>query len=225
MNAPILDAQRQRQRKQDHVAAPAAAVETSILRLGADMTANAVSLRRRLLKSGFHSKVVDTVAYWRSLHRRGKLPSRADIDPAQIRALLPCLALLDNQTPEGGPRYRLAGTGVVELFGCEPTGQPVASIEGPLQDFLLESWRDLCAEDQPSVGRLKNRVNGEGRLATFRNQGDRLRGLYRYEGAFLPLSGNTENSARVLLCLLRRFVSDADDAPPLNTAGWLNHSA
>lgn len=223
MNAPILDAQRQRQRKQEDVAAPPA-IETSVLRLSPDLMANEVSLRRQLLKSGFHSKVVDTVAYWRSLHRRGKLPSRADIDPAQIRALLPCLALLDNQTPEGNPRYRLAGTGVVELFGCEPTGQPVASIDGPLQDFLLESWRDLCAGGQPPADSPKNEVNGEGRLATFRNDGDRLGGLYRYEGAFLPLSGNTEGSARVLLCLLRRFVSDAEDAPPLNTGGWLHHS-
>ncbi len=199
-----------------------AKAEVSVARLSADIMANETGLRRQLLEAGFHTKMVDTVAYWRSLHRRGKLPSRADIDPAQIRTLLPCLALLDAQAPDGqaptgAPRYRLAGTGVVELFGQEPTGRPVAAIEGPLRDFLLDSWKELCADEGRAAGRKKMATESEGRLATFRDDDDQLGSLYRYEGAFLPLSGQSKGGARVLLCLLRRFISDATTSPALDT--------
>ena len=192
-----------------------AEAEISVARLSPDIMASESGLRRTLLEAGYHVKLVDTVAYWRSLHQRGRLPSRADIDPAQIRTLLPCLALLDAQTPDGAPRYRLAGTGVVELFGQEPTGRPVAAIEGPLRDFLLESWQSLDAGEMAArdreggVEREHGCKREEGRLATFRDDDDQLGSLYRYEGAFLPLSGTKQGGARVLLCLLRRFISDA----------------
>ncbi len=167
------------------------------------------ALRRRLLSAGFHVKLVDAVAYWRALHRRGLPPSRADIDPAQVRALLPSLALLDAQTADGGPRYRLAGTGVVELMGCEPTGQAVRQVASPLRGFLLEAWAGMIAQETAGGGVAR------GRLARYRDDGDGLGGLYQYECAFLPLTatGRDAASARVLLCLLRRFISDAMTTP------------
>ena len=208
MNAPIMEGRRFRSLRQNRISMPTEA-EISVSRLGTDIMASESSLRRKLLEAGYHVKLVDTVAYWRSLHRRGQLPTRADIDPAQIRTLLPCLALLDAQTPDGTPRYRLAGTGVVELFGQEPTGRPVAAIEGPLRDFLLDSWDDLRSVEMSSLDQGGGLEQEEGRLATFRDDDEQLGSLYRYEGAFLPLSGANAGGARVLLCLLRRFISDA----------------
>ncbi len=206
MNAPIMEGRRFRSLRQNRISMPTEA-EISVSRLGTDIMASESSLRRKLLEAGYHVKLVDTVAYWRSLHRRGQLPTRADIDPAQIRTLLPCLALLDAQTPDGTPRYRLAGTGVVELFGQEPTGRPVAAIKGPLRDFLLDSWDDLNSLEMSVLDHESGLEHKGGRLATFRDDDAQLGSLYRYEGAFLPLSG--AGGARVLLCLLRRFISDA----------------
>jgi hypothetical protein len=184
-------------------------------RLDRALGADAEALSQHLANAGFHSALVETVAYWQQLHRRGQPPARADIDPAEIRALLPHLALLDDATGDGRPRFRLAGTAVVELFGCEPTGRCVASLESPLRDFLLRCWAELAergaADPAESAAPLAQVCN-------YRDDGDVAGGLYQYECAFLPLSDcfaerPEPGGARVLLCLLRRFISDAMGAP------------
>lgn len=173
-------------------------------------TGNANDLRGQLLRSGFHRTLADTVAYWQRLHRQGHPPARADIDPAEIRALLPNLALLDDATGDGRARYRLAGTAVVELLGCEPTGRAVAAIDSPLRPFLLRCWDDLAAGGAAQEAA----PTPLGRVCSYRDDGDVAGGLYQYECAFLPLSDcfaarPEPGSARVLLCLFRRFISDA----------------
>ncbi len=174
-------------------------------------TGNASDLRGQLLKSGLHRTVADTAAYWQRLHRKGHPPARADIDPAEVRALLPNLALLDDATGDGRARYRLAGTAVVELLGCEPTGRAVAAIDSPLRPFLLRCWDDLAAG---GAADRKVRSAPLGRVCSYRDDDDVAGGLYQYECAFLPLSDcfvarPEPGSARVLLCLFRRFISDA----------------
>lgn len=62
--------------------------------------------------------------YWRGLpHERG-LPGRHHVDPLAIPSLLQWLLLIDIEAliPKAKFRYRLAGTGVVRLFGREFTG-------------------------------------------------------------------------------------------------------
>ena len=63
--------------------------------------------------------------YWRSKYQNGRLPSRYDIDPAEIREQLPMISLVDicNQSDQPRYRYRLAGTGFWELFEAEITGK------------------------------------------------------------------------------------------------------
>jgi hypothetical protein len=169
--------------------------------LDADALADTATLRAGLLHSGFHRKLVDTVAYWHSLHLRGRPPYRADIDPAAMRALLPCVALLDDAGPEGAARWRLAGTAVVDLLGCEPTGRPLTAIASPVREFLLDCWQRQAAAGDTL-----------GRVARLRDSDAAPGGVYQYECAYLPLSCADTAEAprvRVLLCLLRRFLSDA----------------
>ena len=65
--------------------------------------------------------------YWRSKHRDGKLPARADIDPLDIPEILAFVFLVDVQRSADGPRfrYRLLGTMLVEYMGVDATGQLV----------------------------------------------------------------------------------------------------
>ena len=51
------------------------------------------------------------LSYWRSKRGARRFPSRADIDPAEIPALLPHIILTDVM-PDGRYRYRLTGTSV-----------------------------------------------------------------------------------------------------------------
>jgi hypothetical protein len=52
------------------------------------------------------------------------MPRRRDIDPSEIPRLLPYVQLVET-TEDGGFRYRLIGTGLVEAFGHDYTGQYV----------------------------------------------------------------------------------------------------
>ena len=65
--------------------------------------------------------------YWRSLPADNGLPGRQHVDPAAIHNLLPWLFMVDVERPPPGAlfRYRLAGTGIVDLFDFEITGRTV----------------------------------------------------------------------------------------------------
>jgi hypothetical protein len=63
--------------------------------------------------------------YWSGKRREGLLPGRRDIDPLELpRHLLPRVVLLDVIREAGACRFRfrLAGTGYVEVLGRDPTG-------------------------------------------------------------------------------------------------------
>jgi hypothetical protein len=65
--------------------------------------------------------------YWTTLPTERGLPGRQHIDPVAIKSLLPWLFMVDVETSRSGPvfRYRLAGTGVVDLCDFEITGRTV----------------------------------------------------------------------------------------------------
>ena len=59
--------------------------------------------------------------YWRAKKGQRLAPTRADIDPVDIAALLPRVMLVDVSTDPLEFRYRLAGTGIVRVHGVELT--------------------------------------------------------------------------------------------------------
>jgi hypothetical protein len=58
--------------------------------------------------------------YWAEKRGTRRMPARADIDPADLREMLPNLALLE--VTATGFRYRLVGTRVAEDLGRDMTG-------------------------------------------------------------------------------------------------------
>ena len=60
---------------------------------------------------------------WQSKCRANRLPSRRDIDPAEMVRLLPNIMLIDVIRPGPRFRYRLVGTGEVNHRGFDPTGK------------------------------------------------------------------------------------------------------
>ena len=63
--------------------------------------------------------------YWTEKRGRRLMPARSDIDPAEIRDLLPYLVLTEVLSVPPFLRYRLVGTKQVAIRGHDPTGQPV----------------------------------------------------------------------------------------------------
>jgi hypothetical protein len=85
------------------------------------------------------------LAYWQSKRQGRAMPSRADIEPAEIKTFLPLSILVDVTYDERGEpdfTYRLVGTREVEIRGSDPTGRRVAeAYHGPSVENVIGCYR------------------------------------------------------------------------------------
>ena len=72
-------------------------------------------------------KTVALYRYWDSRRGARPMPSRADIDPVDMRPWLSRMTLIEVGGANQRFRYRLVGTEVVALRGFDPTGRNVES--------------------------------------------------------------------------------------------------
>ena len=97
-------------------------------------------------------------AYWAALKAAGRLPARRDLDPAEIKRLLPTLSLTDVlwDTPRSGLvdyRVRLAGTGLYNVYGREITGRRLGEVySASAADYWRMELGRVVAERRPAVG-------------------------------------------------------------------------
>ena len=88
-------------------------------------------------------KAVALYQYWNARRGIRSMPTRADIDPMEMRQWLPRITLVD-VGPDGAQlTYRLAGTQIVDLLGMNPTGQPV---ENAWPEDEAARLRERCRE-------------------------------------------------------------------------------
>jgi len=122
----------------------------------------------------------DIYRYWLSKCRDGALPSRTDIEPTEIPALLPNVFLVD--VVDGGRdfRYRLIGTHITESVGFEFTGQLVS-------EFMIGREAALRATDYRKVIEHQEPRYGIGDMVAF--GGDQL----SCERVLCPMSGDGES--------------------------------
>jgi hypothetical protein len=102
---------------------------------------------------------IEALAYWKSKLDGRLMPSRANLDPRQMRAFMPNIALVElRKAPDGTQDYyiRLAGTAVEELFG-PLTGQSISEF---LPAEIETRWRRMLdiARDAASPIRTIGRV-------------------------------------------------------------------
>jgi hypothetical protein len=93
-------------------------------------------------------------AYWDRKRGQRAAPLRQDIDPGEITRLLPHLFMIDVVIDVVGDparfRYRLIGTGVVELTGRDLTGRFVdESLEKEKLAALVEPYQTVVAQRRP----------------------------------------------------------------------------
>jgi hypothetical protein len=72
-----------------------------------------------------HPDVRHVLDYWQQKCAGRAMPSRADIDPGELRRFLPHITLVDVVDDPRRFVYRLVGTAEVELRGFDPTGKSV----------------------------------------------------------------------------------------------------
>ena len=116
--------------------------------------------------------------YWQARARRG-LPSRADIDPLDVPALLPFICLIDVIDSPRDFRFRLAGTHLTERIGMELTGRRIGEVFPPA--FRAEvhyHWNSCIERRAPLAGSGKLWVPGREHVG--------------WEGIVLPLSPDND---------------------------------
>ncbi len=106
--------------------------------------------------------------YWRSLAVGGAVPSRAKIDPAAIKPLLPYLMIVDLSPEPLKIYYRLVGTEVARFTGIDITGHYLHELE--LDEFseaeLLNVYRKQRDDGWPVTGVAEYEVLGKRLLRT-----------------------------------------------------------
>jgi hypothetical protein len=91
-------------------------------------------------------------AYWAGLRRDGRLPSRADIRPSEIKSFLPMLSLTE-VAGENRFRIRLAGTGLFGVYGTEITGRTLPEIyAGAAAEYWRRELVAIVGDQQPAIG-------------------------------------------------------------------------
>lgn len=80
--------------------------------------------------------------YWNEKRGQRKMPSRADIDPSEIRGLLPGIILVDVHRNPFKLTYRLVGTDEVQARGYDPTGGDLT--EHVFASIAEEGYKTYC---------------------------------------------------------------------------------
>jgi len=94
--------------------------------------------------------------YWESKRGGRTMPQRRDIEPMELRPVLPHLQITEVIGGGGRFRYRLVGTAIVEAFGAEFTGKYVDElVSGERDTFVHACYRAVCASRRPAFARSK----------------------------------------------------------------------
>jgi len=144
-----------------------------------------------------HPDIRAMYRYWLEKKGQRAMPSRADIDPSEIKRFLPHVTLVDVVDDERRYVYRLVGTKEVELRGNDPTGQSVLA-----GYFAVSSDDALVHYDATRQSRAPHYV------------ADPFQAVDRYVGEedlFLPLSDDGET---VNIIMVFSTVRDLFEAPP-----------
>lgn len=122
----------------------------------------------------------ELVSYWRAKHVDGRLPKRSDIDPAEIKAHLPYMFMID--VVDGGReyRFRLIGTELAVINGRDSTGKTFAEVYGKDERHLA-----MMREVVGSAVATRQPVRTAGKMFWRPD-----RAFYPVEGLILPLSSD-----------------------------------
>lgn len=92
--------------------------------------------------------------YWRGKAGNGTYPTRADIQPAELKRLLPSLSIIE--LVEGDAprlRVRLAGTRLRDYLGVEITGHYLDEYDlGDQTDYWDAAYREVILGGRPAQG-------------------------------------------------------------------------
>lgn len=143
-----------------------------------------------------HETLQTLFTYWEAKRGTREMPSRADIDPSELKPLLPLLCLIDLVPDARRYVYRLVGTRDVEMRGHNPTGKAVAEAY-----FATSAEAALLHYDAARDTRAPHYV------------ADPFQAVDRFigeEDLFLPLSNDGETVNMIMVFSISRDLFETD---------------
>ena len=105
--------------------------------------------------SEISSRKVQTLLRWWQERCGGGIPDRSQLDPSDIKPLLPNLLLLDVEHEPFRVRYRLVGTRIREATGFDITGRYLDELLPASPDqHWMDYYRRAYATRLPVVGSI-----------------------------------------------------------------------
>lgn len=142
-----------------------------------------------------HASLRQLYAYWDARRGARAMPARGDLDPIDLKALLPMLILIDVVADARRYTYRLVGTQEVEMRGRDPTGKSI------LEAFYGETAEDtIFYLDRVVQTREPVLYRGTYQPLTTRTQRDDV--------LYLPLSKDGETVNMIVLLSHTDWVRD-----------------
>jgi hypothetical protein len=112
--------------------------------------------------------------WWVAHHRDGKLPSRRQIDPFDLKFLLGNLMIIDVKHEPLRFHFRLIGTNLVDRMRRDWSGKPLDTYpDAEFREHLQKSYEEVVKGGRPVANTRRLLVDGR---------------YYRYDGLILPLS-------------------------------------
>jgi hypothetical protein len=91
-------------------------------------------------------------AYWTAKRQGRFAPRRLDIDPVDMVEVLPRIMLIDIEPESLDFRYRLAGTGICDIHGIDPTGHRPRDLQPPAYGALIDRhYREAIIRRAPML--------------------------------------------------------------------------
>ena len=131
------------------------------------------------------TELAELYDYWSRIRGARTMPAREDIDPSQIRHLLPLLFMVDVADEIADCRFRLFGTALTIAYGADLTGRTLGDIFlGRERDAIFDKYREAIATGAPVASQHKFRSSrGE---------------LVHFERLLLPLSDDPPKVSMLL---------------------------
>jgi hypothetical protein len=133
-------------------------------------------------------------AYWQGKRQGRLLPSRADIDPTEIKDLLPQIILVRIEHDPLRVKYAVIGTASAEAAGFDYTGRYLDELhfDSEIDTDWPEIYRELVADKKPIGGTCRFKTAAivrPYRVATFplSSDGITVDGAISYEHLTLSL--------------------------------------
>ncbi len=123
------------------------------------------------------SRLTDLFKYWQTKRCGRFFPSRADIDPLEIPALLPIVFLVDVTGEAADFRFRLVGSEFAQKYGAEVTGRTLREVNRHAHsDAILEDYA-MCARECVPLASRNSFINDQGIF-------------WKYERILMPLGSD-----------------------------------